>query len=115
MVTPSPIDTTHPSVPAISILDSTWADEPLLSKTQNNWNSWKAQMLDVLILSKGLDSYLNNSARRPDLETEPRAADNYILNDKSVHTYICTKLTKEELSHVKSHTSAKAMWDALKD
>ncbi|KAF8890215.1 hypothetical protein BD779DRAFT_1469524 [Infundibulicybe gibba] len=108
-------DATHPSVQAILILDSVWADEALLSKTQNNWNSWKARMLDMLILSKGLKSYLDNSAYSPDPETEPCAMRNHILNDNSVHAYIRTKLTKEELLHVKSCTSAKMMWDTLKD
>ncbi|KAF8872087.1 hypothetical protein BD779DRAFT_1679950 [Infundibulicybe gibba] len=108
-------DATHPSIPSLYVSEGPWDGQAVLKKSSNNWPAWKERMVDVLTLSKGMNCYLTGTVPRPDPVREPRATYNYELNDESVRAYIRTKLSPEELAHVKQCQSSKEVWSILKD
>ena len=112
----SPIasDLSNPSITVRRISDTGWKDHTDLDLTTNNWPTWHRRVIMVLQLSGGLDRYLDGKTAEPDPSLEPRANENWAINDSAVHAFIKTRCSPTELSFIDDCPSALSTWTTLK-
>jgi len=67
----------------------------------------------VLQLCGGLDLYLVGKAAEPDATLEPRAHENWLINDAAVRTFIKTRCSSTELTFIEDCPTALSTWTTL--
>ena len=114
--TTSPLssDLSNPSITVRCISDSGWKDHADLDLTTNNWPTWHQRVIMVLQLSGGLDRYLEGKTAEPDPNLEPRANENWGINDSAVRAFIQTRCSATELSFINNCPTALSTWTTLK-
>jgi hypothetical protein len=67
----------------------------------------------VLQMSSGLDLYLTGGVADPDKHLEPRAHENWSINDAAVCAFIKSKCSSTELSVIEDCPTALSTWSTL--
>ena len=112
-VTPIPSDLSNTSIVVRRISDTGWKDHADLDLTVNNWPTWHKRVVMVLQLCGGLDLYLIGKTAEPDANLEPRANENWLINDAAVHAFIKTRCSSTELAFIDGCPTALSTWTTL--
>ena len=78
--------------------------------TDSSYHAWKQKFVLLLTL-KDLDTYIEDSLPSESDETYIQ----WVLGDKKAQVIIGLSLSTEQLKHVRDVTSAKQMWNVIKD
>lgn len=110
---PLTTDISNPSTPIRVLRDGSWGNEAKLDRSAGNWPSWSRHVKLILRMSTGLDRHLTGNAPEPDADIEPRAHDNWTINDGAVCAFIASRCAPSEQSFIDNCTSALSMWTTL--
>jgi len=109
------VDIPHVIITKIQISDVATAIaflKPLDAK-KNNWETWSDTILLALELVKAT-GIVDGTTPKPNLDTDPEAADNWNYNDVYIKMLIRTHVADSELMHIRSSQTSRHMWNALK-
>ncbi|RDB22793.1 hypothetical protein Hypma_010277 [Hypsizygus marmoreus] len=113
-IVPLSTDISHSSVVVRTVREGHWTSEHgLLDLSVNNWSSWSKHVEGILQMSGGLDRYLHGKTAEPDSALEPRANENWQINDAAVCAFLRSKCAPAELSIIEDSKSSLATWTTL--
>ncbi|KAH7919708.1 hypothetical protein BV22DRAFT_1022555, partial [Leucogyrophana mollusca] len=87
---------------------------PILDRGKKNWQEWSMSLSNLLDTSH-LGGYLTGIIPRPDSNIEPRAAQNWDMNNVAVVGAIKLRATLEEQKLLVGVINARKAWGILRD
>ncbi|KAF8836923.1 hypothetical protein BDN67DRAFT_1014283 [Paxillus ammoniavirescens] len=83
-----------------------------LDHRKNNWSNWSFAM--KLVLNQHLVSgYLVGTIRAPDPLMEPGMCNNWMLNNITIVSMLCSHISHEDQQLLEDVTNVKEAWDTL--
>lgn len=105
-------DATRPSI-SLSRPNTVFTGEKL-DKLKSNYKKWSRDMRHYLTIN-GLLSYILGEKTKPSRNTEPRAYENWIENDRFAFTAIAMNVSDDDEAELDMDAGSKAAWDILQE
>ena len=95
------LDVSNPSIRSVNLPPSSWpTDAPVLSLVDRNFNTWDRHLETVLGCYGSLADHLVPSYISPDPALFLTSANNWRMNDRTVHSFMSARLDESELDFI---------------